>query len=121
MNRRDFLRLRTRGDERELELSCERLYMAYVDAESGARGASGAAAEAPWEGEPPTEIDTPTTDDVFRELERRLAAVDRLRVTGTEWLAGASLRGRLEHVINAFRARGGRVDMPDSAGVSSWG
>ena len=88
MNRRDFLTLRTRGEQRIVELSCERLYMRYADARSGVGRWDppppiGATQQA-WEGEPPTQIRTPTTRDLFETLERELARADVLTVLDSE-------------------------------------
>lgn len=145
MNRRAFLRLTVRGRERVLDLSCERLYMRWVDARmGGAVDAAGldalggpdgvgandglsvrdglgtaAASHAPaaspspafeWDGEPPLEVVIPTADELFGELERELAGVQVLRVTGREWLAAEGFRREVESRIYAFRRRGGRVE-----------
>ena len=118
MDRRDFLLLKTKGRERVLELSCERLYMRWADARSGAGGpAAATGAEGreggdpqTWEGEPPTEIVTMTTTDLFGELERELARADVLRVRGRDWLSDLDFRHDVESRVKAFRDRGGRVE-----------
>ncbi len=74
MNRRDFLSLSTKDSKRIVELSCERLYMRYVDARAGI-GRPGQSQPVdtnarPWEGEPPIENETPTTRELFAALER---------------------------------------------------
>ncbi len=116
MNRRDFLTLSTSGGERILELSCERLYMRYVDARSGVGRSSGEPAPElkPWEGEPPTAIKTPTTSELFEELERELAGADVLRVLERDWLTGEEFGREVEAHVEAFRRRGGRVEFHDS-------
>jgi hypothetical protein len=120
MKRRDFLRLRVRGDERVLELSCERLYMAYVDAESAAAtGPRDGPADLPWAGEPPTEIGLQTTTEVFAELDRRLAVADALYMVATDWLSDAGFRARVERAVEAFRRRGGRVERSGQATAAS--
>lgn len=120
MNRRDFLRLCVHGDERALELSCEHLYMAFVDAESAAAPvAEDGLGDPPWDGEPPTEIARPTTDEIFDGLARRLAKADVLRLVGTEWLSDAAFRARVKGVVEAYRERGGRVERSGSVGVAS--
>ena len=118
MKRRDFLLLRTRGRERILELSCERLYMRYADARSGA-GRAQESSEVDvdpqsWDGEPPTEIVMPTTTEVFEELERELSSADVLRVLDRDWLAGGAFRQEVEVRIDAFARRGKRVEFQDS-------
>jgi hypothetical protein len=116
MNRRDFLLLKTCGQERVLELSCERLYMRYTDAKSGALRASGGSGDPEsWEGEPPLEMVTPTTDDLLRELDEELASADVLHVLDRDWLVAGAFRGPVEARIDAFRRRGGRVEYPASA------
>ena len=116
MNRRDFLLLKTRGQERVLELSCERLYMRYTDAKAGALRASGGSGDPEsWEGEPPLEMVTPTTDDLLRELDEELASADVLHVLDRDWLVAGAFRGPVEARIDAFRRRGGRVEYPASA------
>ncbi len=77
MNRRDFLLFSTKGNKRVLDLSCEHLYMRYVDARSpaGRREEQGQVdADSPgdpqsWDGEPPTEIEKQTAGELFEELE----------------------------------------------------
>jgi hypothetical protein len=123
MNRREFLRLTVRGRERVLELSCERLYVRWIDAQAGAAFGDDlmrADAEnledelsfldADWDGEPLLDVVVPTTAELFEELERRLRSVQVLRVTGREWLAGDDFRREVESRIEAFRRRGGRVE-----------
>ena len=114
MNRRDFLTLRTRGENRVVELSCERLYMRYADARSGAGGWEppppiGAVQQA-WEGEPPTELRTQTTSELFEILERELAQADVLKVLDYDWVMGDEFGPAGEARVEAFRDRGGRVE-----------
>jgi len=114
MNRRDFLTLRTRGEKRIVELSCERLYMRYADARAGVGRWEepppiGATQQA-WEGEPPTKIDTPTTTELFDTLERELAGADVLTVLNRDWLTGETFGREVEVRVEAFRSRGGSVE-----------
>jgi hypothetical protein len=113
MNRRAFLRLTVRGRERILDLSCERLYMRWVDALAGdARPIidDGIGLRAEWEGEPPLDVVVQTPDALFAELEEHLAHVQILRMTGRQWLAGGEFGREVESRIEAFRQRGGRVE-----------
>ncbi len=131
MNRRDFFLLSTRGSKRVLDLSCERLYMRYVDARSPAgrreeQGQVDADVDADidadpqsWEGEPPTEIEKQTAGELFEELERELSNADVLRVLDRDWLAGGEFRLEVEARVEAFRRRGGRVEYGDSASGDS--
>jgi hypothetical protein len=86
MNRRDFLLVKS-PRAGTVELSCERLYMRYVDAQ-----ASGTEAE------------------VFAWVEEQLQDASELRLHGTEWLEEAELKRGLVQALAPFRARGGRVD-----------
>jgi hypothetical protein len=113
VRRRDFLLLRAEGGRRVLELSCEHLYMRYVDARSGMLLQSGEdAGPAPWDGEPSTEVQTPTTRELFDRLERELSDADELRVREPHWLTGEFGR-EVEARIVAFRRGGGRVESVD--------
>jgi hypothetical protein len=106
MNRRDFIFLKREPTRRIAELSCERLYMRVVDTQL----VSAQSGDEPGEGEPPAVFETPTTEQVFADLERDLRGVDLVRVVGAEWLVAPELKGRLESVLRAFRAAGGRVE-----------
>jgi hypothetical protein len=94
MNRRDFLLLRPGGAKRPAVLSCEQLYMRFVDARSDGRtdGAPDGATEA-----------------LFDALARDLDAVRVVRLTETSWMSCEELRRPLERVLEGFRAGGGRV------------
>ncbi len=117
MNRRDFLLVRTRGRHRVLELSCERLYVQYFDAESDLGPQDEERVEpAWWSGEPPTIIEKPTSDELFRDLEDELARADVLRVRDRNWLKKGAFQDRFEALLPTFRARGGRVEfLPSQA------
>jgi hypothetical protein len=85
VNRRDFLLLRIARDE-VAELSCERLFMRFIDAQS--------------DGDPKRLFDV-LADDL-----KRTRAV---RLTDVGWLAREDLRALLEEVLAAFAASGGTV------------
>jgi hypothetical protein len=92
MQRRDFLLLGTGGGVgvgRPAVLSCERLYMRYVDAQAEGR--------------------TADLDDLFNWLARDLGRVKTVRLTDTSWLSCEELNRRLDLILDQFRARGGRV------------
>jgi hypothetical protein len=118
MNRRDFflLRMEPRGLQtmpRDVELSCEQLYMRCLDTQvTGAQpGNSADSAEpSPWGGEPAAAFAERTRQQVFEALDRELREVDVLRVVDSQWLVG-DLRRDFENVMDLFRARGGRVQV----------
>lgn len=94
--------------------------MRFSDARSGAGRPGGSASQPgsstqPWDGEPTTEIETPTVGDLFDELDRQLSRADTLRVRDRQWLAQEDFRREVEARIEAFQRRGGVVELADSA------
>jgi len=87
VNRRDFLLMRSGRESGQAILSCEQLYMRYVDARA--------------EG---------TTAELFARLVRDLEDVTRVRLIKTSWLSDDDLKRELDAVFDAFRERGGRIE-----------
>ncbi len=85
MNRRDFLLLRIARDD-IAELSCERLFMRFVDAQSDG-----------------------STTRLFRALADDLRNTRIVRLTEVSWLAREDLKAPLEAVLDEFTASGGTV------------
>ena len=83
IERRDFLALRA---GQPAELSCERLYMRFLDAQADG-----------------------TTSQLFDQLAADLRRTAIVRLTETSWLARAELKARLDAVLVGFRAAGGRI------------
>ena len=108
MNRRDFLLFRTDGRTKTVELSCERLYMRYVDAR---RTAEPDDDDAAVNGEPPARFDRRSVRQLFDDLARDLRDADLLRVTHTEWLAEEDFRREVTALVDVVRARGARVEV----------
>jgi hypothetical protein len=69
-------------------LSCEQLYMRYVDAEMDQ-----------------------SVSSLFADLDREMQAATTVRLTDASWLARGDLKRRLDAVLDAFRARGGRLEV----------
>jgi hypothetical protein len=65
----------------------------------------------PWMGEPPPVIHRRSADDLLEAFEQDLREVRVLRLLDAEWLANIEGAPRIEAAINAFRARGGVVEM----------
>ena len=84
IDRRDFLLLRA-GEP--AVLSCEQLFMRYLD----------------------SQIDD-TTAQLFAHLSADLHGLTAVRLTETAWLARADLKAQLDAVLASFAAGGGRVD-----------
>ncbi len=84
LRRRDFLALRVGAPA---VLSCEHLYMRYLDSQMDG-----------------------TTAQLFDNLATDLRRVTALRLTETTWLARADLKAQLDAVLETFRAAGGLVD-----------
>jgi hypothetical protein len=110
VHRRDFLLFKTDGRTKTVELSCERLYMLYVDTCRAAQLDAPDALE-PQSGEPAARFEIRTTHQLFADLARDLNDVDLLRVTHTEWLTGEEFTREVHALADAVRARGGRVEM----------
>jgi hypothetical protein len=85
INRRDFLLLRVGGDE-VAELSCERLFMRFVDG-----------------------LAEGNTTPLFDALADDLRRTRTVRLTDVSWLAREDLKEPLEDVLRAFRESGGSV------------
>jgi hypothetical protein len=84
LRRRDFLALRVGGPA---VLSCERLYMRYLDSQMDG-----------------------TTAQLFDNLASDLRRVKAVRLTETTWLARADLTAQLDTVLETFKAAGGRIE-----------
>src|SRR5262245_32244785 len=108
MNRRDFLRFRTDGRTKAAELSCERLYMLYVDT----RNTPEAEPPEEYDGEPPARFEIRSARQLFDDILRDLDGVDVLRVLHAEWLADAEFKREVDALIAAVKSRGGRVELP---------
>ena len=86
MNRRDFLSFKMDHEDHRAELSCEQLYMRYLD----------------------STVDG-STEQLFQKIEQTLSGVKVLHLTEITWLTCEELRP-MESLIAAFRARGGRIE-----------
>ncbi|MSR11621.1 MAG: hypothetical protein EXR84_07470 [Gammaproteobacteria bacterium] len=113
MNRRDFLLFRTDGPDRVVDLSCQKLFVHYLDLNSGfAQGIpeSGMLENADWwAGEPPLAISTTAPEEFFRSVQKEILKADQLRIVDMEWMAQGDFRIRVETLIAAFRAAGGEI------------
>ena len=69
------------------------------------------AAADPWGGEPPPVLEERTFADVLRAIENGLRDADVVRLNERAWLACDEVRQGLDGVLEAFRARGGRVEI----------
>jgi hypothetical protein len=85
MNRREFLLFKKEGNG-VVRLSCEQLYMRYVDSTTDG-----------------------TTAQLFEDIEHSLSSVTSLRLTDPSWLSCDELMP-LQSILDAFRARGGRIE-----------
>ena len=108
MNRRDFLLFRTEGRTKTVELSCERLYMRYVDAR---RAPEPDAVDVVVDGEPPARFDRRSVRQLFDDIADDVRDADLLRITQAEWLAEDDFRREVDALADVVRGRGGRVEM----------
>ena len=86
MNRRDFLLIRKSRLNAAAEVSCEQLYMRYID----------------------STLDG-TTAQLFENIQESLSAVNVLRLKDSSWLECEEL-SPMKSIIAAFRVRGGHVE-----------
>jgi hypothetical protein len=108
MNRRDFLLFRTEGATKTVELSCERLYMRYVDAR---RAPEPDAADSIVDGEPPARFERRSVQQLFDDIANDVREADVLRITQTAWLSEEGFRREVTALVDVVRTRGGRVEM----------
>ncbi len=87
MNRRDFILLGG-GGTRTLEVSCERLYMTFVEARMNG-----------------------SADALLARLAEQSVRARRIRLRETVWLARDDFHSALKPVLDAFESRGGKVEM----------
>jgi hypothetical protein len=98
-----------------LEISCERLYVRWVDAPATASPAQLAGAASGWReeaGEPPAILFLETRVELLGQLDASLAGAGTVRLLDPEWLADAELRREVDRRVAVFRQRGGRVESP---------
>lgn len=115
MNRRDFLLMKTEGQERVAEISCEQLYIQYADAlgdEPATFREVGRLQEAgSWSGEPDLQVPGNNLNEFFRHLERQLESTDVLRMQGPDWLQDMDFKARVYEMLAEYQARGGKVQL----------
>ena len=87
VNRRQFFVPGVERDAQAVVLSCEQLYMRYVDARAAG-----------------------TTAELFEHLGRDLRSVKRVRLIKTSWLSDDDLMKQLDAVLASYRADGGRIE-----------
>jgi hypothetical protein len=115
MNRRDFLFLRRTPRGKTLELSCHDLYIRTLNAEAPTTQSKDDVYDhEPWMGEPPADFEKPADDDWLQQVERQLRDVEVLKLLDDQWLKPTGISARLEPLLTAFRARGGRVEFGET-------
>ena len=87
MDRRDFLMLRSGLAGNMAVLSCEQLYMRYVDARADG-----------------------SDEALFQDLSDDLRSVRSVRLVHTSWLSDADLKRHVDAVLSKFRLNGGRIE-----------
>jgi hypothetical protein len=107
VSRRDFLQLKSESQKRVAELSCERLYMRYLDSRLSGGDAGEGASEG--ESERARVFSAASTRELFDGLSRDLEGADVVRLVDPSWLNQQDLRAELEPVLAMFRASGGIV------------
>ena len=85
MNRREFLFF-TKEHQHTAELSCQQLYMRYLD----------------------STLDG-TTPEFLHNIEQRLSTLTSLRLIDSAWLTADELKP-VASILEGFRERGGRIE-----------
>ena len=89
MNRRDFLLLKAPATSQQpAMLSCETLYMRFLDARVQDR-----------------------TDRLFELLRDDLSRTDSVKLNDVAWLSDETLKQQVDVLLDEFRGRGGRVEL----------
>ncbi|MDD9890673.1 MAG: hypothetical protein OXU66_09825 [Gammaproteobacteria bacterium] len=113
MKRRDFLLLRVEGSDRVAELSCEKLFMHFQNLSAGYQQGNEEAGTPDdaewWAGEPSLTIESIDPDSFFSSVLEDLKEVNLLQVQDMEWLAQGEFRVRVDTLLTAFKAGGGKV------------
>jgi hypothetical protein len=112
ISRRDFLRFRVQARRRIVFLSCERLYMRFMDAQSGDTRSGGPSAEADsalFVGEPDTVLHEPSSEAFWRELESTICACDVVCVQEPQWMANGEFGSKLRELLMTADAQGVEV------------
>jgi hypothetical protein len=86
MNRREFLSF-TAKEAHAVDISCERLYMSYLDS-----------------------LGAGTEESFLEEISRQLASASHLRLKESFWLEAQALRGAILPLLDRYKARGGTVE-----------
>lgn len=121
MNRREFLFFRTQDRQRIVELSCECLYMQYLDVQLtwGPRQEPTPFDDQVWGGEPTAVFEARSAEQLFGEIEQDLDRADVLRISNPEWLTTEPLGRHVQALIDSFSARGGKVELIPSTPSST--
>ena len=86
MNRRDFFKLKHPAED-TFELSCEKLYMRYLD----------------------SQLDG-TQEQLFGRTRETLLRSRKIRLKDTSWLNRGELKKELEPLLEEFQAGGGQIE-----------
>lgn len=108
ISRRDFLRLRKTERGKVLDVSCRAMFMRCADAAIVQEPVED---WEPWMGEPPAVITRRSADELLLAFEADLADVQVLRLQDPEWLDTIAGAARVRAAVDAFRARGGVVEV----------
>ena len=87
MNRRDFFLLGT-GQSRTLDISCQRLYMTFVEAKMNG-----------------------SADVLIERIKQESTRAHRVRLRETAWLARDDFNAALTPLLDDLRGRGGTVEI----------
>jgi hypothetical protein len=109
VHRREFLLLRHPSAPRIVELSCERLHMAYLDLQTATNPSAPREDELSF-AEPAAIRRERDVGEWLRDLQAQLGEAEIVTVVGEEWLRPASLRAHVDAILATLAGRGVRVE-----------
>jgi len=115
MNRRDFIFLKNSDKGKVLELSCESLYMQFLDIQTADRvyedGADTTDPSSCLSSELPTQLTTHKVECFFGDLHAQLRNCSNLRLLDPGWIVAGDFGNKIEVLLRAYKASGGIVEI----------
>lgn len=115
MNRRNFIFLTKNSNRQVVELSCETLYMHYMDiltANSIRESTTSAMRGDEWlSGEFPESQTTYGIEDYFSDLQSQLSGYKKLRLLDSNWIIAGHFKDKIDALLHAYRELGGELEI----------
>lgn len=115
MNRRNFIFLTKNSNRQVVELSCETLYMHYMDiltANSIRESRTSAMRGDDWlPGEFPEPLSTYGIENYFSDLQSQLSGYKKLRLLDSSWIIAGLFKDKIDALLHAYRELGGELEI----------